>query len=373
MLGYYEFRTLVSGLSSPFSLLESAVPVLAFQPCGLKHSFEKQRVRQLIIKKADDKTKRLDLLSDLRKSPLLNADQLGWLDDEIKRVRRGIEGERDAAFYIDSYLKDSRNHAVIHDLRLEVDDEVAQIDHLFFNRMLHFFLVETKCFNGNLVINEHGEFTISYPNGKAFGIPSPIQQSKRHERILAKVLERLEITGRLGVKPTFHHLVLLHPKAIIKRPGSSIFDTSRVLKADALPTWHQNWINKDTGIVDTFTGVLTIRSSDTIKEWAEKLVRQHRPGDVLNLPGFMAPRTSSPQVEQPAATYAARPAATKNPPLPTPVAGQTISPSAPDESIKRKLICATCGSKISFAEGKYCWNNEQRFGGFQYCRPHQVG
>jgi len=64
-----------------------------------------QGERQMIIKKkADDKTKRLALLADLKKSALLDARQKEWLDEELTRIRRGIEGERDAAFYIDSYL-----------------------------------------------------------------------------------------------------------------------------------------------------------------------------------------------------------------------------------------------------------------------------
>ncbi len=120
----------------------------------------------MIIKHADDKAKRLALLAELKKSALLDARQREWLDEELVRVRRGIEGERDAAFYIDSYLKASKNNAVIHDLRLEFEGEVAQIDHLFFNRRLDFFLVETKCFNGNLAINEHGEFSVTYTNGR---------------------------------------------------------------------------------------------------------------------------------------------------------------------------------------------------------------
>ncbi|WP_088287324.1 hypothetical protein [Ideonella sp. A 288] len=33
---------------------------------------------------------------------------------------------------------------------------------------------------------------------------------------------------------------------------------------------------------------------------------------------------------------------------------------------------STCGAKLSFAEGKFCWNNEARFGGLQYCREHQA-
>lgn len=317
----------------------------------------------MIIKHADDKSKRLALLAELKKSALLDARQREWLDEELVRVRRGIEGERDAAFYIDSYLKGSKNNAVIHDLRLEFEGEVAQIDHLFFNRRLDFFLVETKCFNGNLAINEHGEFSVTYTNGRTYGIASPVEQSKRHERILAKLLERLEITGRLGVKPTFHHLVLLHPKAIITRPAKDTFDTSRVMKADALPSWHQKWADEDVGIVDALTTVLAIRSSDTIKEWAEKLVRQHRPTSPLTLPDFMAPKAAvaSAVAQEPAPVY--KPA--------KPVASHPPQVNAPDEGLKRKLVCATCGSKITFAEGKFCWNNEPRFGGFQYCREHQ--
>ena len=36
-----------------------------------------------------------------------------------------------------------------------------------------------------------------------------------------------------------------------------------------------------------------------------------------------------------------------------------------------QFVCTTRSAKISFAEGKCCWNNEARFGGLQYCREHQ--
>lgn len=319
----------------------------------------------MIIKTADDKTKRLALLTDLKRSHLLDARQKEWLEVELMRVRRGIEGERDAAFYINSHLKDSTSNAVIHDLRLSVDGDVAQIDHLFFNRLLHFVLIETKCFNGNLNINDHGEFTVNYANGKSFGIPSPLEQSKRHERVLAKVLDSLEITGRMGVKPTFHHLVLLHPKAIIQRPSKGTFDSSNIIKADALPTWHKNWADKILGVTDTFTGLLMIRSSDTIKEWAEKLVRQHRATNPLSLPDFMAPRSAAVEVKEPETRYVASPAAPKQP--------EATPPTTPDEALRKKLICVACGAKIPYNVGLFCWNNERRFGGFQYCREHQQG
>jgi hypothetical protein len=48
--------------------------------------------------------------------------------------------------------------------------------------MLHFFLFETKCFNGELEINDRGEFTMGYAGERRFGIESPLEQSLRHER-----------------------------------------------------------------------------------------------------------------------------------------------------------------------------------------------
>ncbi|MEY4765495.1 MAG: hypothetical protein RI907_2168 [Pseudomonadota bacterium] len=299
----------------------------------------------MIIKQADDKAKRLAMLAALKQSPRLNARQRDWLDGELLRLRRGIEGEREAAFYIDSYLKDHANRAVIHDLRLEVDGDVAQIDHLIVNRMLNFKLIETKCFGGDVSINEHGEFSVRYANGKRYGIPSPLEQSKRHERIISKVLDQLGISGRLGVKPTFTHLVMLHPKATIERPATCAIDTSLIIKADALPSWYEREQAKDPTLGEMVGGLLSIRSRDTLAEWAQALAQQHRPADLLALPDFMAPTAE---------------------PVPAPPMAD-----APDESLRRKLVCVTCGAPISFAEGKFCWNNEKRFGGFQYCRVHQ--
>lgn len=310
----------------------------------------------MIIKHADDKTKRLNLLTELTKSDRLDARQRQWAEDELVRTKRGIEGERDAAYYIDSYFKDSKNHAVLHDLRIEVDGDIAQIDHLLLNRSNRLFLFETKCFNGNLQINEHGEFTMNYSGGRVFGIPSPIEQSKRHERVLQKVLDRLEITGRTG-KPEFVHAVLLHPKAVIARPDSKDFNSDNVIKADAIETWHKRWIDKEIGIAGTFSALLNVRSTDTVQQWAEKLARQHRPVDLLALPDFMKPKVHE------------VPTARLQPVTTTPA--KAVDSKQPDEALRRKLICVTCGSKITFPEGKYCWANERRFGGFQYCREHQ--
>jgi len=53
------------------------------------------------------------------------------------------------------------------------------------------------------------------------------------------------------------------------------------------------------------------------------------------------------------------------------VSKATAEPTVPDVSLAKKLICAQCREKISYPEGKFCWNNAKRFGGLQYCREHQ--
>lgn len=382
----------------------------------------------MLIKLADDQSKRLALLESLEQSPRLDDRQKKWLRDELRNLRKGRSGERNAAYYIDSALKESANLAVIHDLRLEWEGESAQIDHLVISRGLIFYLLETKNFSGNLSINEHGEFTVFYGNIPQ-GIPSPIEQSKRHEKILAKWLERLEITGRLGSSPQFFHVVLVAPTSTIRRPHPAKFDTSNVIKADAFEQWRHQHVEKRMSLGQTFTAVANLRSSDTVREWAQKLVKAHRPQNPLQLPDFMQPR---PQANaQPQARAAVRIQPPVEPPRPAasgtvcascakslsaaeqafcsnnaqlfdgamlcmahqkthqqekkraranvmpPVQPQAPAVPANTANIaeadprKRKLICCACDKPISFAEGKFCWNNERRFGGLQYCREHQ--
>lgn len=307
----------------------------------------------MILKPADDKGRRLKLLEDLQQSAVLDFAQKKWLRTELMRLRKGIQGERDSAHYLDSYFKTSENHVVLHDLRFVLDGEVAQIDHLVINRGLGMYLVETKNYAGNLVINDHGEFTVEYDDVQ-FGIESPIEQSHRHGRILMRLLETLEIVGRTQKQPELFHVVMLHPKARIQRPIPKAFDTSNVIKADQFPSWHGQFVESK-GVGTILKAALNMRSLDTIREWGEKLKRQHRPADLMAMPDFMRPNAVA--AAQVAVSSTATPAKADD---------KTLEPT-------RRLICAHCGTKISFAEGKFCWNNPTRFNGMQYCREHQGG
>ena len=310
----------------------------------------------MLLKSADDKSKRLTLLEELQKSAYLDFQQKKWLKDELQRCKKGIRGEAESAFHLDSYFKDCEHHVLLHDLRFVVDGDVAQIDHLILNRAGHMFLIETKNYSGDLIVNDQGEFTVQYDHD-TFGIRSPWEQSRRHERILTKLLERLEITGRVDKQPEFQHVVMMHPKSIIKRPDPKTFDTSFLIKADQFPTWHGKFAAK-IGVGGFVKVLFNIRSLETIVEWGEKLKRQHRPADLLELPEFMQPKPPA------AVQKVATPLSASVPVTVAPVVVTT-------EATEKKLICAHCGAKITFPEGKFCWNNSKRFNGLQYCREHQ--
>lgn len=322
----------------------------------------------MLLKSADDKTRRVRLLEDLQKSTQLDARQRDWLKDELDRLRKGMAGEKAAAHYLDNHLAESKNNVLLHDLRFEVDGEVAQVDHMVITRAAGILLFETKNFNGNLRINEHGEFSVNY-GSREFGIPSPLEQSRRHANVLQKLLDKLEITSRIGKRMEFRHVVLVDPKATISRPAAKAFDTSMVIKADQFPDWHKRFADEDLGVLDVVKTLGNLRSPETVRGWGEKLLRQHRPADLLRLPDFMAPRVPTvPVVDAPAAPAGVvqeRSASYKAGPAPSAI-------DAPSPDLARKLICAHCRGKISFAEGKFCWNNEKRFGGLQYCREHQA-
>lgn len=320
----------------------------------------------MILKSADDKTPQLTQLEQWAANPSSSAAQKKWASDELFRLRMGIQGERDAAYYLDTHFKDSHDHVVIHDLRLEVEGDVAQIDHMVFYRAGGLYLFETKNYNGNLLINGHGEFTAEYGRVQ-YGIPSPLEQSRRHERVLHKLFERLGIGARTQRALDMHHLVLVHPKAIIKRPPEKQFNTQNVIKSDQFPDWHAKFADRNLSTLGTLKLMANMRSRETLQEWGEKLLRQHRPMPLRKMPEYLADKVVA---EQAQATP--KPAET----LPKPVAQTATQPPpptvSPDKShLAKKLICAECGAKISFPEGKFCWGNEKRFGGLQYCREHQ--
>lgn len=244
---------------------------------------------------------------------------------------------------------------MVHDLRLEVNGRVAQIDHLLINRALEVFVLETKTYGTGLSINEQGEFSTSFDEKKV-GIPSPVEQNNRHVTVLRDALKQIGLPTRLGIaiRPSFHPLVLVSSKAVIERPKSSRIALDSIIKSDQFFSWYNAKLD-ETKVSDV-VGILKVCSSNTIKELGEKLVALHRPGRIDYVKRFDLAECLV-KKETPATE------------APTPV----LAKSNTHAEIKGndRYFCAACRKTIAEVVAKFCWNNKLRFGGKAYCRPCQ--
>ena len=99
----------------------------------------------MLIKQADDRTKDIDTLKALA-SPDVTPEIRDTIDREIRNIQSGMRGEAEAAYEMEFHYGTSNNWMIIHDLRLECEGRVAQIDHLLINRFLDIYVCERKGF-----------------------------------------------------------------------------------------------------------------------------------------------------------------------------------------------------------------------------------
>jgi len=225
----------------------------------------------MILKETDSKTEQLTELETLMTAPSVPPEKKLQIERELKILRAGIKGERESAYDIDFYSGAHKNRIVIHDLRLELNGRVAQIDHLVLNRLLEVYVLETKHFSEGVSINDQGEFSIWF-GGKPRGIPSPLEQNDRHIAVLSEVFKTLKMPTRLGIRlqPSFESLVLVSKNARISRPEK--FDTSRVLKSDQFERWIEKSIDSTSPLM-----MAKLVGIDTLTDIAEQLIALHRP------------------------------------------------------------------------------------------------
>ncbi|WP_457573595.1 nuclease-related domain-containing protein [Desulfolithobacter sp.] len=283
----------------------------------------------MIIKERDSKRIEIEKLKSLLKNGRLTDKQKNSIRNEINIIRKGQQGEKQVSFYIDDYLRNSKNWAVIHDLRINHKGSVAQIDHLLVNRLFYIFAIETKNISGKVIINNYGEFEVEN-NGKRYGIESPINQNKRHIRVLENFFRDNGIINKdkllLPVKIKFKNLIVFSKETKIKRPPKSKFDTSIVIKSDAFQERFTNEI-ENIPITDIFL-LKQIVSSEKLKEICEKIVSHHEPISV-NFERKFGIKTR--------------------------------------ESKTTKYFCYKCKKDIDYECAKYCWSHKDIFDGRAFC------
>jgi hypothetical protein len=302
----------------------------------------------MLLKVADDKQPDIDALELLLKRPDVAAATKATIDREIKNVRAGLRGERDAAYEIDFHYARHPNRAVIHDLRLEVEGRVAQIDHLIIDRYLTIWVCESKHFAEGVGVNDHGEWVRFY-GGRPDGIPSPIDQNRRHIAVLQDVFDGKLVNPKkrfgLTIRPRFKSVILVSNNARISRPrtkagAAAVEGLDSVIKVEKLVSM----ILKDND-ARPMTIIGRVVSTDTIVRFGNDLAALHRPLTVdwtarFGLPPVVASASSSPPASSLSATDLAR-------------------------------ICVSCGAAVSVGVARYSEAHSERFGGRILCMPCQ--
>ncbi|MXR36849.1 nuclease-related domain-containing protein [Craterilacuibacter sinensis] len=287
----------------------------------------------MLIKSTDDKQPLLAQLENL----LGKADPKTKtrIEEKLRIMRAGIKGEKEAAYLLDFDFTTSKNVAVIHDLRLEINGRVAQIDHLLIDRMLEIYVLETKHLKDSMKITEDGEFMRWNSYKKTHeGMPSPLAQNERHISVLKDAVQQIEWPTRLGLRlmPSFSSFILVSPGTRIDRPKK--FDTRAIIKADDFKKARERAIEQE-GIIGAIGSVAKMVSSETLEGIARQMAALHIPQHTSAAKTF-TPRPAVPAIasvpEQQAAPV------TIKPELPAPI----------------EISCRHCqGKTLAISYGKY--------------------
>jgi len=233
----------------------------------------------MLIKAATDRSQDLNTLQKLLAVPGIAAPTRALIDKEMRNIRAGAKGEAEAAYEIDFHHKASRNWAVIHDLRIEHQGRVAQIDHLLISRSLEVWVCESKHFSEGVAINEQGEFTGFYA-GRPYGVPSPLEQNRKHVAVLQAILGSglVQLPTRLGLtlKPTIQSVILVSKGARISRPQTQLDGLDRVIKSDQLRDLIERSIDKESAAA-TLMSMGKFISSEILEDLANQIARLHKP------------------------------------------------------------------------------------------------
>ncbi len=305
----------------------------------------------MLVKAKDDPAPSIATLEALLARPDLPDKARRAIEAELAKLRSGLRGERDVAYYLNFEFRDDPDWAILHDLRLQVDEYTAQIDHLLLNRWLEFYVLESKAFLTGLKVTRDGQYLFWHARYRRYqAIPSPILQVERHAKVLRKLLAT-EVWPHLRhplPEPELQPLVLLSPTSrLIIEDGAPDEARRKILLADRfardLRTYTQKWLHRGK------RGRRPLLTQKQLLALARRLLRYHRPKPQPDYYArFRIPR--QPRVAESPAPYGS--------------ASETAARP-------RRYFCAKCGTRISPRVAMFCFRHKERFGGRAYCMDCQ--
>ena len=228
----------------------------------------------MIWKEADDRESDIAQLEQLH--DVASAAEKARIQKQIANIRAGRAGERNAAHFLGREFGQSQKMGILHDLRLELEDDVAQIDHLIIHRyQATAWVLETKNYAGRLTCDEHGDWTV-WNRGKPRDIPSPVNQTRRQCELLRQWLQANEITSIQKIQP----VVLISPTSSIDR--SKLPTDAHVVKSDNFGQWWQKEADS-IGVAGAMRMVgkhlLSGMSEQDFEALGQRLAAAHMPAD----------------------------------------------------------------------------------------------
>lgn len=246
----------------------------------------------LILKEIDSKEEQIKILNDLYEKSTSEKQKKLILSD-LNILKSGYEQEKQNAYYLDFYVKDSKNLIIIHDLRIEYNGQSAQCDHILISRF-GIEVLESKSSKGKLTINTDGTVSIDY-NGKIKNYPSPLEQNDRHIHVLKQFLEdkgmfdkRHDLVGGID----FSSKILLSPEThVINKDLPSGY-----VRADSFMNERSKEIDK-IGIFDTIKLISKAFSIDKALDISNLLINSHKPVDFDYTKKYKLPKTKTEKEE----------------------------------------------------------------------------
>lgn len=206
----------------------------------------------------------------------------------------GRAAEEQMAFYLRRAFAKEERLQVFNGIRLEVDGDAAQIDHLILHRW-GFLLIESKSVSSRIGVNSHGEW-IRWSSGQCRGMPSPLLQAYRQADFLRDYLQ--EHVTPLRDRAFFRRrdfsgvalavLIAISDRGIIDRPRGIRLD--EVCKADQVA----DMIKDDLRAYQTTS---TTFSKGEVERISAFLIDHHKPRPD-DIPGSTAPMVRMPRSQQ---------------------------------------------------------------------------
>jgi hypothetical protein len=220
----------------------------------------------MVFKQKDSQDLQIRALA-LRIKQSRDIKERAGLEKSLGMLRAGEKGEVQSAYHIDFILKESPNWAVIHDLRIELNGRVAQIDHILINRFLEIYVIESKSFRTKIRFANGGWERLNSDNYWQ-GIDSPVEQNENHILVLKNLIDTHQLAPtRFGLRPNFVNIVSVQGSCSIigKLPPRT-----KIERVDSL-------VRKLQKQEPSMLWVLKIVSPETLHAFAKTLVTYHQP------------------------------------------------------------------------------------------------